>query len=70
MDYKEHITTEGQCWDQIAKIYYNDEKLMTVIIQANPEYRAYSRLPGNIAIKIPILDNKKLTNQQLPIWKR
>ncbi len=70
MDYKEHITTYVQCWDEIAKIYYNDEKLMTVLLEANPEYRNYDKLPANIKIKIPILEDKKLKTEKLPIWKR
>ena len=70
MDYKLHITSYGQCWDEIAKIYYGDEKLMIELLKANPEYRNYDQLPANIKIKIPILQEKTLTEDKLPIWKR
>ncbi|HIE59290.1 MAG TPA: hypothetical protein EYP82_05045 [Hydrogenothermaceae bacterium] len=70
MDYKIHITSYGECWDEIAKKYYGDEKLMTILLKENPEYRNYEKLPANIRIKVPTLEEKTLTEEKLPIWKR
>ncbi len=69
MGYKIHITTYGECWDEIAKKYYGNEKLMHLLLKANPEYKNFERLPANIKIKIPILQ-EPLINEELPIWKR
>lgn len=70
MDYKIHITTYGQCWDEIAKIYYGDETLMTILLKENPKYRNYEKLPANIEIKVPEIQTKKLTKDKLPLWKQ
>ncbi len=70
MDYKIHITTYGQYWDEIAKKYYGDEKLMTIFLEANPQYSNLEKLPANIKIKVPIIEAPKTTEKKLPIWKR
>lgn len=69
MDYKIHITTYGECWDEISKMYYGTEKMMHVLLKENPKYKDFEKLPANAKIKIPILD-KPLSNEELPLWKK
>ena len=35
---KIHITAEGDAFDALALEYYNNEKLASTIIQANPDH--------------------------------
>ena len=66
---KIYITQEGECWDEIAKKVYGTEKLMHVLISANPDLRNYLVLPGGLKIVCPEVEVETLP-EVLPPWKR
>jgi len=66
--YYEYITLGGDTFDSIALDFYNNEKLSSVIIQANPEYRKVLIFQGGETLKIPIIE--QTAPSSLPPWKR
>lgn len=67
--YKTHITVEGDSFDLIALRYYDDEKLASEIIKANPEYCDVLIFDSGIALQIP--DSVSVTiPETLPPWRR
>jgi len=64
-----HKTIRGETWDILAKRYYGSEKLMHVIIQANPNYSHYEVLPSGIDLVIPDIEVHE-NFEELPPWKR
>ena len=66
---KIYITQEGECWDEIAKKVYGTEKLMHVLLSANPDLRNYLVLPGGLEIVCPEVEVETLP-EVLPPWKR
>jgi len=66
---KIYITQEGECWDEISKKVYGTEKLMHVLLEANPELRNYLILPGNAKVVCPEVEVENLP-KVLPPWKR
>ena len=65
-------TYDGERWDQVAFRAYGDPMQMDVIINANPGVSIDDRLPGGIALVIPIIDNSTITTDTsgLPPWKQ
>jgi phage tail protein X len=64
-------TTQGDTWDGIALEMYpaiGGEKLMHVLIEANPEHRETVIFEANIILKIPEADVPIVG--VLPPWKR
>ncbi len=66
---KIYITQEGEAWDEIAKKVYGTEKLMHVLLSANPDLREYLILPGNTKVVCPEVEVKSMP-EVLPPWKR
>lgn len=70
MEYFEHITTEGERWDQIAYKYYGDPLKYEPIVAANP-VSIIPILPAGLKIKVPVLDvEDTIRAEELPPWKR
>ena len=69
MEYLEHITTEGERWDQLAWRYYGDAHRYLPIMQANPHVPLTSVLPANLTLSIPVLE-AETTADDLPPWMR
>ena len=63
-----YITTEGQAWDQIAKEVFGKEHLLSILMEANPEYLNYSLLPGGLKLRIPELPPQK-KEVEAPPWR-
>ena len=64
-----HITAEGDTFDALALEYYNDEKLASTIIQANPDYCATLIFEAGVSLVIP--DVSAVTYPEtLPPWRR
>jgi phage tail protein X len=64
-------TVQGDTWDVIAlKMYSNlgGEKLMHVLIEANPAHRETVIFEANITLEIPTVDIPVVSS--LPPWKR
>lgn len=67
-EYVEHITVDGERWDQIAHRYYGDVFAYGPIIAANPHVPIRPVLPGGIRLLIPVRNAPALAD--LPPWKR
>lgn len=69
MRYLEHITTDGERWDNLAWHYYGDALAYERIIAANPHVAIYPVLPSGIQLIIPIISVNK-TLSEIPPWLR
>ncbi|EAA6914917.1 hypothetical protein QG78_001982 [Salmonella enterica subsp. enterica] len=65
--YIEHITTDGERWDQIAYRYYGDPFGYVRIIMANPHIAVTPVLDAGQRLAIPVIDTEQ-TTQELPPW--
>ena len=66
-----YITVQGDTWDLIALRMYpkiGAEKLMDVLLEANPEYMHTVIFPANVALNIPDVNVPVISS--LPAWKR
>ncbi len=71
MEYIEHITLDGDRWDQIAHLYYGDASRISPLAEANEHLRLLPVLPGGLPVRVPILeDDNNLLPEELPPWKR
>lgn len=66
---KTHITAEGDTFDALALEYYNDEKLASAIIQANPDHCDTLIFEAGISLRIPEVTQVTLP-ETLPPWRR
>lgn len=66
---KTHITAEGDTFDALALEYYNDEKLASTIIQANPDHCGTLIFEAGISLRIPEVTQVTLP-ETLPPWRR
>ena len=66
---RNYITAEGDTFDALALEFYNDEKLASTIIQANPDYCATLIFEAGVILTIP--DASTVTYPEtLPPWRR
>lgn len=65
-DYK---TAEGDMFDTLALAAYNEERMATHIITANPDYADVIIFEAGVLLRIPILENIE-TPDTLPPWRR
>ena len=71
MEYIEHITLDGDRWDQIATLYYGDASRISPLAEANEHLRLLPVLPGGLPVRVPILEyDNNLLPEELPPWKR
>ena len=64
-----HITSGGDTFDSLALRYYNNEKLASTIIQANPDYCDVLIFDEGVDLTIP--DVFAVTQPEtLPPWRR
>lgn len=66
---KIHITAEGDTFDTLALEYYNEEKLSSTLIQANPDHCATLIFEAGIPLTIPDTTAVHLP-ETLPPWRR
>jgi phage tail protein X len=67
--HKTHITVEGDTFDALALEYYNDERLASTIIQANPDHCSTLIFEAGISLIIP--EATAVTYPEtLPPWRR
>lgn len=67
--YQEHKTVEGETFDGLALLYYNDEQLASRIISANLDYCDVLIFEAGVSLRIPIMDTVD-TPETLPPWRR
>ena len=65
-----HIVKNSERWDSIAYKYYGDCFKITPLIMANPEVPISPFVPNGTELIIPILENTKQENADLPPWKK
>jgi phage tail protein X len=69
--YVEHLTRDGERWDQIADRYYGDPYGYEVLIQANPTVAIIPCLDAGLKLLIPVFeDTPAMSAADLPPWKR
>jgi len=67
----EHITVDGDRWDNLAWQYYGDANAYEQIIAANPEVLILPILPGGIKLLIPVIEEDETeSTTELPPWKQ
>lgn len=67
--YIEHITADGDRWDNLAWKYYGDATAYERIIQANPEVPIIPILPSGVRLLIPAQDPPQPAETvMLPPW--
>ena len=64
-----HITAEGDTFDALALEYYDDEKLASTIIQANPDHCATVIFEAGVNLTIPDVSAVNFP-ETLPPWRR
>lgn len=63
-----YITKSGDAWDAIARTVYGDEKYMSHLMQANPEYLHIFLFSSGTILRTPPLPTiQGATN--VPIWR-
>lgn len=68
-DYIEYTTRQGDTWDIIALLLYNDEFQASNLMQANPVQIGTVVFPEGIVLKIPLIEQADVSSA-LPPWKR
>ena len=66
---RKHITVEGDTFDRLALLYFNEEKLASDIIKANPDYCDVLIFEAGITLTIPE-DSAVVPPATLPPWRR
>jgi len=62
-----YTTTQGDMWDSIARQLYNNETLMHILIDANPQYRNIAVFPANCVLLVPEIS--KAVRVTWPPWR-
>lgn len=68
MRYLEHVTTDGERWDNLAWRYYGDALAYERIIAANPHVAIMPVLPSGVRLIIRLSASRK--RPELPPWLR
>lgn len=66
---KTHITAAGDTFDALALQYYDDEKLASIIIQANLDHCATLIFEAGVSLVIPEMTQVTYP-ETLPPWRR
>ncbi len=70
MDNMVYVTVQGDTFDSIAFEYYTDEKLASVIIEANPEYADTLIFDEEAELSIPVIEEEEETPSTAPPWRK
>lgn len=66
----EYVTKEGDRWDLIAWRMYGDPYAYEPIIAANPDIPIRPVLEAGLRVLVPVRDQAKVAEADLPPWKR
>lgn len=66
---KTHITIEGNTFDGVALQYYDDDKMASTIIQANPDHCDTLIFDAGVSLVIPEVAAASAP-ETLPPWRR
>lgn len=68
---EKYKTLSGDTWDLIAKRVYGREDLMTLLIEANYDYRKTVFFRAGVLLDVPTVDLAQVADDRdLPPWKR
>lgn len=67
--YKTYRTVQGDTFDIIALMEYNNEKMAHTIITANPEYSDVLIFDAGVVLQLPVFADVELPST-LPPWRR
>lgn len=67
--YTEYTTRNGDTYDLLAIAAYNDEKMASYIIKANPQHMKTLVFEEGVKLKIPIVEERKRSST-LPPWRQ
>lgn len=65
---KTHVTSQGEMWDSIAKAYYGDERQMSALLEANPDYQDTVVFSAGVALTIPEMVQQEIDLPRPP-WE-
>lgn len=68
-NFYKYTTKEGDMFDMIALKFYNEEKMATTIIEANPDYADVVVFDADIELIIPIVQDTEGIETKPP-WRR
>lgn len=68
-EYKEYTTRAGDTFDLLAIAAYDEEKMASYIINANPLHTSTLVFEAGVKLKIPVLDKTEKPST-LPPWRR
>lgn len=67
----EHLTTEGERWDNLAFHYYGDPMGYERIIVANPHIAITATLDSGLRVRIPMISVSQAHDvEEVPPWLR
>lgn len=67
--YYKYTTKEGDTFDMIALNFYDEEKMATTIIEANPDYSDVIIFDADVELIIPIVEYVDGI-ETTPPWRR
>lgn len=62
-----YVTHQGECWDEIAKNVYGDEKYTGYLMQNNLPLLDTTVFSAGISVKTPELP---ADGEHIPLWRR
>lgn len=69
--YYKYTTRSGDTFDLLAIGFYNEEKLASTIIEANPRYCGTVVFDAGVVLKIPVINkNTNVTPKSIAPWRR
>lgn len=67
--YLDYITEDGDTFDHMALMLYNEERLSTALIEANPDCCDVLIFEAGMPLRLPVIENVELP-ESLPPWRR
>lgn len=61
-------TIQGDTWDKLAKRAWGDEKLMDLLIRANPAHHATAVFSAGVTLAVP--ESERGTRSAPPPWRK
>lgn len=68
MDVEQYVTTQNDAWDAITFRIWNDERLMNVLLAANPEHVDVLLFPAGVTLVVPECPQRAVNKKELPPW--
>lgn len=62
-----YVTKQGQCWDEVAKDVYGNEKYTGFLMQNNPKLLDIAVFSAGIKVNTPEITAKE---DDMPVWRR